>query len=221
VNGHPAPAGADLEQVIGRLQLERAADPLEADVLGPLEALLTGLEVGARVHHRLAVEEELEHLVAEVVVGGDVRARAGARVEHLQRAEPLEGKQQGCDPAPERIGAADVAGGDSQQGRKVVGVPEPFGVALAEADALRRREPPVDPRVVDLDAGAARRRRRAELPLLTTGESLVELDRARFDPAQYRMDDPSPWVRAGLHHSRSVGGLKYGAPLSFSRAALK
>ena len=134
---HPAPAGADLEQVVGRTELERVADPLEADVLGALERLVAGLVVGARVHHRLAVEEELEHVVAEVVVGGDVGAGAGAGVQHPERREPLEGEQQRRDPAPQRVGAADVAGGDPQQPGKVVGVPEALGVGLAEGDALR------------------------------------------------------------------------------------
>ena len=99
------------------------------------------------------------------------------------------------------------------------GVPEPLSVGLAESDALRPGEPPVDARVVDLDADPARCRGRPVVTDLTTREALVELDGPGFDPAQDRADDPPPWVGPGLHHSRSAGGLKYGAPLSFSARA--
>ena len=49
------------------------------------------LEQGARVHHPLAVEEQLEHLVAEVVVRGDVPASATPRVQHRQRRRAAGG----------------------------------------------------------------------------------------------------------------------------------
>ena len=70
-------------------------------------------------------------------------ARAGPRVEHLQRPQSLEGEEERRDAPAQRIGAADVAGGDPQQAGQIGGVPEPLSVGLAESDALR----PGDPRV--------------------------------------------------------------------------
>ncbi len=112
VERQAAPAGPDLEQVPVGPQLEDVADPLELGSLGLLERCVRPLEQGARVHHRLAVEEELEHLVAEVVVRGDVPTSAAPRVQHGQRREPLQGAKQWGQAAANRIAAANLAGGD-------------------------------------------------------------------------------------------------------------
>ena len=79
VQREAAPAGADLEQVVRRLELELAADEIEPRDLRVVQRLPRMLERRGRVHHRL-VEEQPEEIVAEVVVRGDVAARAGAAV---------------------------------------------------------------------------------------------------------------------------------------------
>ena len=83
-----APAGPDLEHVVGRPEVELVADPLELRPRGLGERHVAPLEDRARVHHRL-VEHQLEQRVAEVVVGGDVLAGAQRRVALQQRAAAL------------------------------------------------------------------------------------------------------------------------------------
>ncbi len=75
VHGEAAPAGADLDDPLVGAQVEHAAEPVELLLGGVLERGVPGREDGRRVHHR-GVEEVLEEVVAEVVVGPDVRAVA-------------------------------------------------------------------------------------------------------------------------------------------------
>ena len=79
VQRQAAPAAADFEQVVRRLELELSADEIEPRELGFVQRLPRMLERRGRIHHRL-VEEQPEEIVAEVVVRGDVAARAGAAV---------------------------------------------------------------------------------------------------------------------------------------------
>ena len=78
VHGERAPARADLQQVVGRLQVELVEDQLELGASRPARASCPGrVEQRAGVHHR-RVEHPLEQVVAEVVVGLDVLARCAA-----------------------------------------------------------------------------------------------------------------------------------------------
>ena len=100
VDGQPAPAGADLQQVVARAEVELAADQLELVQRRVLERRARRGEDRRRVHHPL-VEEEREEVVAEVVVGGDLAAAAVDRVARAARA-PARGRS---------AGAASAAGG--------------------------------------------------------------------------------------------------------------
>src|SRR5215203_2585389 len=89
MDGEAAPAGADLEDVVARAELELLAHHLELGERGLLERGVAVLEDAARVHQR-GVEHEREQLVAEVVVRGDVLAAAPRRVAHERGAGALE-----------------------------------------------------------------------------------------------------------------------------------
>jgi hypothetical protein len=79
VHREAAPAGADLEEVIALVQFERVAYAIELGACGFFERHIGPVKDQARVGHRL-VEEELEELVAQVVVILDVAPTAAARV---------------------------------------------------------------------------------------------------------------------------------------------
>src|SRR6267142_1565558 len=75
-----APAAADVEELVARLQAQLAAEVVELLRLREVDVLVAGLEVGARVHH-LAVEEQRVELVRDVVVVVDGLRVAAARVQ--------------------------------------------------------------------------------------------------------------------------------------------
>ena len=160
VDRHPAPAGADLQQVVVGAEVEALADPVELRQLRLLEARVRAREVGARVHHR-RIEEGGEEVVAEVVVGADVGAGAGAGVLGDEAAEPVQGAARlGDGGADAAVLVGEAAGGDPDQRDQVVGLPEPVDVALAEPD-----EPCSGPRqaagsLIGRWRGARRRSRR-------------------------------------------------------------
>ena len=118
VEREAAPARPDLEQVVVRPELEQRADPVELDALRVGERLVAGVEDRGRVHHRLGVEEGLEHLVAEVVVGGDVVARAAPRVAAAQRRQALGRKRQRSEAVAQRVEPADLPRADPQDARR-------------------------------------------------------------------------------------------------------
>ena len=102
VDRQPAPAGADLQQVVLGAEPQPRGRSARASPAAPPRGSPRRRELGARVDHPL-VEEGGEELVAEVVVGGDVRARAGAGVLGDEAAQP---------------GAASRAAGRSARARR-------------------------------------------------------------------------------------------------------
>ena len=120
MDGHPAPAGADLQQVVVADQLEPAGRSARAGRRWASSRLASARSKKARrVHHRLAVEEQLEQLVAEVVVRGDVARGAAPRVQQRQVREPLQRAQRAA-PAARRdaVAAAGSRGRRSAAGRR-------------------------------------------------------------------------------------------------------
>ena len=139
VQRHAAPAGADLQQVVVGLQLELAADALAACASGASSRRgLGAAEHRRRVHHG-RVEEQLEQLVAEVVVGGDVapRALAGVAVQPVQARAAAAGRgAPGRPPGrPARRGWRRTGG--SPPARSGL-LQHPVHVGLAGADRCRR-----------------------------------------------------------------------------------
>ncbi len=132
VHGHRSPARADLQQVIVRPEAQLRADALELRVLRLLERRLGRLEQGAGVHHR-GVEEQREERVAEVVVRGDVGPGAVAgRCGAPCRPGAAPVRSTGRQRWRARSMRADVAGGDADEGHRVVHVPEPVHVGLGQ-----------------------------------------------------------------------------------------
>jgi hypothetical protein len=130
---------------------------VELGLLGLAQRRVGGLEVRAGVGHRL-VEERLEHVVAEVVVRGDVASRPLARVARDARGRGPDRR----DQAAEAIEAGQLARPDPHQRDQVVGVPAAvrIGVGQREAPARQRIE---ELGVVHLDGRLERRVLRAEL----------------------------------------------------------
>ena len=89
MQGKAAPAGADLEHVVRRAELELATDEVELGARSVGEGHVRALEQRARVHHGL-VEHQPEEIVAEIVVRGDVAPAAGPGV----AVQPVRGQAQ-------------------------------------------------------------------------------------------------------------------------------
>ena len=147
----PAPAGADLEHVVVRAELEPVADPLELRKLRVLQARPGFGKVGAGVDQP-PIEERFEELVAEVVVRGDVRRRARPGVAGDEVDRSLKRAHERMDPPAPAIPGGQVPAGDPDHGDEVVRGPEPLDITLAEPGAAAQR-PAVGPRVADLDPG--------------------------------------------------------------------
>src|SRR5919204_271786 len=130
--GQRAPAAADLEQVVGRAQVELGADGPQLVQRGLLERRALRREDRRRVHHPL-VEEQLEQLVAEVVVGGDLAAAAGDRV--APTCHDARGRQQRQQPAAGTVERLAVARRQAHERDEVGAVPHAVHVRVGEAEA--------------------------------------------------------------------------------------
>ena len=135
-HGQAAPAAADLEDVVRRLELELVDDEVELVELRLVERVLGRLEVGARVHPRL-VEEEPVHVVAQVVVLRNVAPRplhrVGSRVvRHRLRPGPDPVEQ--AQPLLRRVDGRHVLRQHVEEVGQVVGLELAGHVALAETD---------------------------------------------------------------------------------------
>ena len=215
VQREPAPARADLQQALARLQLQAPADAVELGELRLVQRGAGALEDRRRVHHRL-VEEAREERVAEVVVRGDPLARAGAgvRPQPPRRLLPwCRQRQQPLAPAVER---GHRARGDPHERDEVVAVPQAVHVGAAGAGAAGQQGR-VEGGVVDLDAsverwgagGRAEAARRA---------AFAQLDRAAARAAEQRVDGTTRGALAGAHAAGSGCGCQR-APLSRRRSA--
>jgi hypothetical protein len=135
--------------VVRRPQVELVADPVELGDRRFLERHVAPLEDRARVHHRV-VEHQLEEVVAEVVVGGDVIPRAQRRVAGEQPLGALVGPAHRRDAAAELVDPVQVASGDLDHGGDVGRIPPAVAVGLREPLAAAPQRRP-DPRVADDD----------------------------------------------------------------------
>ena len=204
-----APARADLQQVVGRLQVELVVDQLELGHRGLLERHPRPLEQRAGVHHR-RVEHPLEEVVAEVVVGLDVLARAPRRVAHERLARAQVRLAHRGEPAARGVELVDVAGGDAQHGGQVRGVPEPLRVGLGEpAPAVQQVRPQLGREDLHRRRGGARAELVADAVLDDGQAALADL------PEQAERDAAG----GGSPHAATSGRRCHGTPLSLSRTA--
>jgi hypothetical protein len=209
VDREPAPPGADLQQVVAGTQVEPLADPLELRPLGLVDARIGAREVRARVHQPL-VEEGLEQPVAEVVVCGDVPARAAARVAADQPADPLHAAEHGVRAAPPAIEWRQAAGRDPDHGHEVVRLPQPFHVSLAEPGAAAKR-PPIRARVADIDSSSERRVPRPEA---FPAAPIDDLQAPAAHPAQQAVDGSARYASVLPHDVGIAHPTSGGAPSS-------
>ena len=95
IERHSAPAAADVEDALARLEMQLGRDMRLLVRLRLFEAVGGIREIGAAVLH-VGIEERLVQLVAQVVVMGDIAARSARVVaadERLQLLEPALAEQ--------------------------------------------------------------------------------------------------------------------------------
>ena len=149
-HGEPAPPAADLEHVIGGRELQRPADAIDLLGLRLLERIGGRLEVAARIHQQLGVEEQAEELVAEVVVPVDVPAAAGRGSCRAggARCRPPAGAarpRRGSGPSSN----ATVAQHQPRQRHQIRRRPVAVHEGLADADVAAGERAQEEPLVVD------------------------------------------------------------------------
>ena len=213
MDGEPAPARTDLDEVIVGSQVELGAEPVDLGHLRVVQARVGPLEQPAGVGHRV-VEHHLEELVGHVVVRPDValvvtsarRSQARRDVEHASDSPP-----EAVHPAEQRPHTTKQR---SQQSSQVVDVPPAGDIGGAEAYRSRAQQRLIGAGIVDLHAchGIA-----GAQPMHPTG--FDHLDRAaiakspsceddaprsRFetgpDPARHGMAEQP----ARVHHGRAL-----------------
>src|SRR5689334_10094797 len=118
----PAPARADLQQVIARLQVELAAHPIELFCRSRCKRLIGCCKDRAGVCERF-VQPEPEELVAQVIVRADVAPTSDACVVAEPMQDPLRLPRDPGRPGVETICGGAVAQEYAKQAGQVVAVP--------------------------------------------------------------------------------------------------
>jgi hypothetical protein len=236
VQREPAPAAADLENVLAAAQAGPLRDDPVLVALGVGERLVGHLEHRARVGHRL-VEEQPVELVAEVVVGLDVAPAPGTGVAARPVRQRLPEPEREAPPSIRQREGLAVERRHLEQGRQIRAGPQAVHVRLAGADVAAEEHADRGGLLVDVDLADVRR-----------GGVPVHLARAvrqdhgqapHADPscgaehhAARRLLDDSPGQDAGATAGRELGAhgvasrarvqapwLKNGAPRRHSRSA--
>ena len=153
VNRKPAPSRSNLDQVIGRAQLELAADAIDLRQRRLLERRVGALEDRARVHQG-AIENQLEEIVAEVVMRRDVALAAGFGVAIQVVEEAADGTGQAREAAVHALHHVAVANHDLHERGQIVRRPRAGHVRFAGADTAGEREVGIEAAVPDTDGGA-------------------------------------------------------------------
>ena len=92
VQAPAAPPRADLEDVVGGLQAQVAAERVVLGDLSLGEGSIGPLPPGGGIHHRF-IEPESEEIIRQVVMVGNVAASRGSVVRAQEMPEPVEGPQ--------------------------------------------------------------------------------------------------------------------------------
>ncbi len=106
-----SPAGSDLEQMVGWLELQLAADAVELFLRGFLQGGIESAEDAAGIGHRV-IQPQPEELVAEVVVGADVFAAAGFCIGIPAMGEAGQPPHARAQPRLQGVGLVDIANED-------------------------------------------------------------------------------------------------------------
>src|SRR5581483_2320387 len=179
VTSEAAPPAPDLEHMVAGAELEQAAQTVVLRPLRVRERHRRTLEDGAGVRHRL-VEHQREELVAEVVVVGDVAARAGEAAPAVEPRTQLEQAPHARMALGGRVGVPEQ---ELDEPDEVVRIPFVRGVRLAQPELAARREAAEEHRVVDREA---HRSARAEAARTTAGE--LDLEGAAFERGERALE---------------------------------
>ncbi|MNO69169.1 hypothetical protein D3C76_600190 [compost metagenome] len=125
IDSQAAPAGAYLQQVILRSQLEPLADGAQLGLLPLLQGGLGARVDGARILH-VAVEEALIEGVAEIIVSGDVGSRPGQGVAAAPMTHLVEGEAEPAESPLQGVEQRQVARQQPHQGHRIRAGPEPL-----------------------------------------------------------------------------------------------
>ena len=209
VQGPAAPAGADLDDVVRRLELEEAAEGIVLVGLRLLEGVRT-FPAGRGVHHR-RVEEEAEEVVGDVVVLRDIAAHHLLVIRTQEVADAVgDAEEPDADGLAGRAGHArglvDVLDEEADERVEVRGVPFALHVAFGQADVGGQHDATEGVLVADFHAGAAGRARVAEHELRAFGQAE---DQASFGELRELGEDEAAGKGAGggggvSHVGRSV-----------------
>ena len=146
VDGEGAPARADLEQVVLGTEPEHAAEPVDLGDARLLQGGVGALEDPAGVGHG-GVEHELEEVVAQVVVVGDVAAAAGPRVAAEGVPDGVDRASQGGQPSLQAVHGGHVSRHQADHRGEVGGVPLAGGVGLRGPQRAAGGDPSPEGRV--------------------------------------------------------------------------
>ncbi len=131
-----------------RAQAELVADHVELVALGVLERGLAVREDRRGVHHG-RIEHHLEEVVAEIVVGGDVRPAAAEGIAAPTVEEGVERPAEAREAAVHAVEHLAVADHDPHEVHERLRLPEAEEVALARPDAAAETGVAVEVGVAD------------------------------------------------------------------------
>jgi hypothetical protein len=212
VERESAPARADLDDVVVRLQPQRAADVIQPRQLRLVQAHLLTFEDGRGVHHRL-VQPQRKEIVAEVVVRRDVEVvvrrdvapRPLVRVAINPVEQPLQQARESGRAALHAVQHLAVPEQQPDQRDEVVALPVAVHPGLAAADGSAERHLAVKPRIQHSDM-------RSQHSVPQPGQ-LTEHAAARQVVQHGRLDRAGemPWrcQRNGFHCTSFSAGARF------------
>ena len=152
IDGQAAPAGAYLQQVILRSQLEPLADGAQLGLLPLLQAGLGARVDGARILH-VAVEKALIEGIAEIIVGGDIGSRPGQGIAIEPMTHLVEGEAEPAKAPLQGVEQRQVAGQQPHQSNRIRAGPESLHPGLTGGDAAPQQQTTIEGRILHYHLG--------------------------------------------------------------------
>jgi hypothetical protein len=128
--------------------LQFLTDTFEFPIRGDFQRLLR-VSVDRGGVHQILVQEQLEEVVTQIVVSGNVAAAAGARIS-TQRCPGAHQRTADAGHTPlHRIELIAIAHQDSDQRDQIVALPHAIHVGLGRPDAAVERGAPIELRIAE------------------------------------------------------------------------
>ena len=209
---HAAPAGADFEQMIARLQFKPAADTVKLGDRGLFERHAGPFEQRRRIHHR-RIEKDAEKIVAQIIVRSDVALTSAPAVACRPVQRLAQGRAEPRQTALHAVDHAHVADHHAHHCRQIVAAPVARHIRFAGADRTTERDVGIKARIVyaHRDRKRATRCHRAELHGFA---ALFKAQRAVFERGKARQHGATGqgFERlAGRRGARGCCGFNHGA----------